>query len=127
MNARFYMTSLILLLFLSLTAGAVLHARDDKPKRPKKLYADGTYQAQSLGYSAEIIVRVTVKTGRIDQVRVHHQETLDLGASTYLPRRMVDLQTPDVDAFSGATVTSEAIVEAANKALKQAEEKAKRR
>jgi uncharacterized protein with FMN-binding domain len=80
---------------------------------------DGAYRGASLGYKSEIEVEVVVKAGRIESVRVtKEREDITHGSLTEIPRRIVEKQgLRDVDAVSGATMTSEAIVNAAAKAL----------
>ncbi len=83
---------------------------------------DGTYTGKSIGYSdsKDMEVDVTIRGGKIAEVKVRHQEKIDLNATEIIPRRIVDQQTLQVDGISGATVTSQAIVDGAFQALKQA-------
>lgn len=86
---------------------------------------DGTYRASSIGYEAEVYVEVTVKDHRIVSVRVtDHREKQYYASMTEIPRRIVERQSvKGVDAVSGATLTSEAIVNATAKALAAAMKK----
>jgi len=82
---------------------------------------DGTYPGSSIGYSGNIEVSVTVKDGRIEALQVtDHRETRALGATVAIPRRITEKQRFNVDAVTGATVTSDAIVSAAATALADA-------
>jgi len=83
---------------------------------------DGVYTGKSLGYAdtQDMLTLVTIKDGRIADVQVKHQEKIDLGATTIIPKRIVDTQSLKVDAITGATITSQAIVDGAFQALKQA-------
>jgi uncharacterized protein with FMN-binding domain len=81
---------------------------------------DGKFTGSTIGYSGEVVVTLTFSNGRIEDVKIGHEESMDLGACEVLARRIVDLQTPNVDAISGATVTSEAVVEAAFTAYENA-------
>jgi uncharacterized protein with FMN-binding domain len=83
---------------------------------------DGVYTGKSLGYAdtQDMLTLVTIKDGRIVDVQVKHQEKIDLGATTIIPKRIVDTQSLKVDAITGATITSQAIVDGAFQALKQA-------
>lgn len=83
---------------------------------------DGVYTGKSLGYSdtQDMLTTVTIKDGKIADVQVKHQEKIDLGATRIIPKRIVDAQSLKVDAVTGATITSQAIVDGAFQALKQA-------
>lgn len=83
---------------------------------------DGTYSGRSLGYAdtKDMVTTVTVKGGRIADIKVQHQEKIELGATTSIPQRIIAKQSLKVDAVTGATVTSQAIVEGTFQALKQA-------
>jgi uncharacterized protein with FMN-binding domain len=80
---------------------------------------DGVHTASSLGYAGEVHVEVTVKSGRIESLRVtQHQEKQFYSALTDTPRQIIEKQGfKGVDAVSGATITSEAIINATAKAL----------
>lgn len=83
---------------------------------------DGTYTGRSLGYSdkKDLEVTVTVRAGKIADVSVEHEEKIDLNATRVIPQRIIEEQTLQVDGVTGATVTSQAIIEAVFQALKQA-------
>lgn len=80
---------------------------------------DGKYTAESLAYAGPLHVEVAVKEGRILSVRVtKHGEKQFYGAMTDTPRQIVARQgVKGVDAVTGATMTSEAILNATAKAL----------
>jgi uncharacterized protein with FMN-binding domain len=63
-----------------------------------------------------------VRGGRLESVRVtDHKEKQFYSALTDTPRQLVDKQSiQGVDAVSGATITSEAIINATAKALANA-------
>ena len=63
---------------------------------------------------------VTIQAGRIVDVQVDHAEKIDLGATEIIPQRIVEKQSLQVDAITGATVTCDAIIEGVFRALKQA-------
>lgn len=90
--------------------------------------ADGVYAAHSIAYAGPLHVEVTVKGGRIESVRVtKHQEKQFYSALTDTPNQIVRSQgVKGVDAVTGATMTSEAILNATAKALAQGMQKAKR-
>lgn len=81
--------------------------------------ADGVYTANSIAYAGPLYVAVTVKGGRIESVRVtRHEEKQFYSALTDTPGQIVRKQSvKGVDAVTGATMTSEAIINATAKAL----------
>jgi uncharacterized protein with FMN-binding domain len=81
---------------------------------------DGTYTGTGYGHSGDVRAHVTVREGRIADVRLEHAEKADLGAKHILPRRILEAQSIEVDGITGATTTSNAILTAAYRALKQA-------
>ena len=83
---------------------------------------DGAFTGRALGYSdkKDLEVTVTIRAGRISDVSVKHEEKIDLNATRIVPQRMVEKQSVQVDGVTGATITSQAIVEGAFQALKQA-------
>ena len=50
---------------------------------------DGTYTGQSLGYVDDVTVTVTIRAGKITDVRVQHQEKIDQNATTIIPQRII--------------------------------------
>lgn len=91
---------------------------DDDALRTARL-RDGTFVADAFGYSDYIRATVTVRSTRIEEVKLEHQEKADLGARTILPKRIIEQQTVRVDGVTGATVTSEAIKTAVFQALRK--------
>ncbi len=83
---------------------------------------DGTYSGSSLSYVGDLAVDVTVQGGRITSVRVtKHKDKQYYSALTDTPKRIVEVQgLKGVDAFTGATITSQAIINATAKALARA-------
>ena len=82
---------------------------------------DGTYKDSSTGYAGPITVEVTVAAKRITGVRVsNHREKQYYASLVEVPANILAKQhVKDVDATMGATITSEAIVYATAKALRQ--------
>lgn len=81
--------------------------------------SDGTYTGTSTGYNGPMDVAVEVRGGRLDAVEVtRHQEKQFYSALEDTPRRILNKQNvQEIDAVSGATITSQAIVNAAARAL----------
>jgi iron complex transport system substrate-binding protein len=83
----------------------------------------GTYEGSAPGYHGEVAVAVDVdEGGAIAKIEVRHEETEGIGtvAAEKLPQRVVEAQSLGVDAVSGATVTSNAILAATASALEKA-------
>lgn len=81
--------------------------------------ADGTYNGRGAGFRGPMDVAVEVKDGKIVSVKVkRHREDMAFTAPTDIPEQIVEKQdVRRIDAVTGATVSSEAIVNAAAKAL----------
>ncbi|MBM4033586.1 MAG: FMN-binding protein [Planctomycetes bacterium] len=84
-----------------------------------KRVPDGTYRATMPAYAGPLEVAVTIAAGRIEEVKVTRTEDKQYYASlTAVPKQIVDKQSlKGIDAVTQATITSEAIVNAAAKAL----------
>lgn len=80
---------------------------------------DGTYPGKSLGYAGSVEVEVAVKAGRIKDIHVtQNPDRQYYRAVEDTIRRILNRQTVNgVDAVSGATFTSEAVIRASAKAL----------
>lgn len=83
--------------------------------------ADGTYRDSSTGYNGKLSVEVKVASGKLVSVDVtRHQEKQFYSALTDTPNQLIERQgVQGIDATSGATITSQAIVNATAKALAQ--------
>jgi uncharacterized protein with FMN-binding domain len=81
----------------------------------------GTYQDQSYGYAGNVRVEAVVKDHRLQSLRVTSlSDKQYYHAVDETIRRIVDRQSvKGVDAISGATITSEAVIRASAKALAQ--------
>jgi uncharacterized protein with FMN-binding domain len=80
---------------------------------------DGTYRGAAPAYAGDLQVEVTVQSGRLQDVKVvQHQEKQYYAAMTETPRKIIQKQgLQGVDATTGATITSEAIINATAQAL----------
>lgn len=82
--------------------------------------ADGTYTGSGTGFRGETSVSVTVKNGYITAIQVtdySDDERYFSRAETTIISEILAGQTPDVDAVSGATYSSNGIMEAVADAL----------
>ncbi|NLZ39608.1 MAG: FMN-binding protein [Firmicutes bacterium] len=83
---------------------------------------DGTYRGEGEGLKSTITVEVTVEGGKITSVEVvsgNDTEEYFAKAKKEVPQRIVEEQKIDVDAASGATISSEGIKDAVRNALQQ--------
>ena len=88
-------------------------------------WTDGIYTQTAEGKNGNFDVTVTIEDGSIASVEIgDNEETADKGgvAIEELPDEIVEAQSYDVDAVSGATVTSEAIEDAVARCLEEASE-----
>jgi urocanate reductase len=86
-------------------------------------FTPGTYKAEAAGIHGPVAVEVTFSKDKIEKIAVvSQQETPGIGtlAVDALPAKMVEVQSPKVDAVAGATITSNAIRTAVEACVKQA-------
>lgn len=86
----------------------------------EKLFTPGTYQAEAQGIFSPVKVLVKVSETEIETVLIDAGgETPELGgiAAESMSMKIIEAQTPNVDTVSGATITSNAIIQAATDAL----------
>jgi uncharacterized protein with FMN-binding domain len=83
---------------------------------------DGVHRGSASGYRGPVEVEVTVREGRIEAVRVvRHKEDRFLTALIDVPQHILEKQGVDrIDAVTGATISSEAVLNAAAAALADA-------
>jgi uncharacterized protein with FMN-binding domain len=100
-------------------AGASLAAVRGLKLLDLTVLGDGQYQGSSRGFRGDVEVQLTLKQGRIESVRVTREgEDREFDAMSSIPRQVVEKQgIAGVDAVTGATVSSEAVLNAAAKAL----------
>jgi len=83
-------------------------------------YPDGVHNGTAPGMMGNIEVAVTVNGGKIEKIDIlSHSETPGLSDPAFeqVPAAMIEAQGWEVDAVGGATVTSDALVEAVKNAL----------
>lgn len=90
---------------------------------PEGGYKDGTYRGSGTGFGGTITVQVTVSDGKITAVDILSAsgETGSYFASAQgVVSKVLSSQSPNVDAVSGATYSSNGIIQAVQNALSQA-------
>ena len=102
------------------------NAEETTPEVPKGRfpYPDGVYLGSGEGYRGETTVAVSLKDGTIDNIMVMNTEddTAYFKRAESLLKQVLQQQTTDLDAISGATFSSEGILEAIVDALEQAKQ-----
>ena len=86
-------------------------------------FTPGTYEGSARGMNGTLNVTVTVSENKIESIQVgDNGETVGYGdvAIDMIPQRIVDQQSLKVDTVAGATITSYAVMNAVESALKQA-------
>lgn len=94
-----------------------------KVEKTESGVTDGTYTAVAPGNNADVKVEVVIKDGKIESVKVvEHKETPGISdlALSDIPAKIVETQSLGVDAISGATMSSNAVLAAVEDCLKQA-------
>ena len=84
---------------------------------------DGDYEETVDGRNGKLTVKTTIKDGVISAVEVvENQETPEVAGAALekIPKAIVDAKSPGVDAVTGATITSNAIIDAVKLAVKEA-------
>lgn len=99
--------------------------RLEQGKKAAYSFTPGTYTGTAEGYGGEISAVVTVSEKRIESIEVTGDDETDgLGSRAVdeMPALMLEEQSYRVDGITSATISSTAVREAVEKALKQAEE-----
>jgi len=90
---------------------------------PAEGYTDGTYTGSGTGFGGTITVQVTVSNHKIVSINIldASSETASYFANAQgVISRIISSQSPNVDAVSGATYSSNGIISAVQNALSQA-------
>ncbi len=83
----------------------------------------GTYEASAKGHGGDVTAKVTVTEEKISDIKIDASEetpSLAEGAAKEITSRILDTQSLDVEAVSGATISSTAMIKAITKALEKA-------
>lgn len=96
---------------------------DNNNPEPSYIYRNGTYSASAYGYDGDVFVEITVENDVITSITARTEESDEWyfsSAQESVISQILSSQNTDVDAVSGATYSSEAIMEAVQKALNSA-------
>ncbi|MDZ7698640.1 MAG: FMN-binding protein [Deltaproteobacteria bacterium] len=109
--------SLVIFLILSGCAGPPVAER---PYGSASL-ADGVYEGSAMGWPNRAVVKVTISDHKIVDINVvEHWELQGEKAESVVIQRIIEQQTPHVDAVSGATNSSWVLMNAVEDALEKA-------
>ena len=102
---------------------AVKDAMKDFIQTDSTPLADGVYTGEATGYQGPLKLEVTIADGKIDDIKIlEHVETEGIGTKALkaVPERIIENQSIAVDALSGATSSSKAVLAAVTSALETA-------
>ena len=98
-------------------------APEPETEQANTIYNDGTYSVTKFGYDSDVVITVTIENDVITDVTASCQESdmyyFDV-AYPVLKSAILAAQSPDVDAVSGSTYSSNAIRDGVREALNQA-------
>ena len=108
-------------------AGSSAEADQTGPKSGSDVWRDGTYYATGQGGRfGGVPVTVVIKAGRISSVTLRANSETDAMAekarSVVVPQILKEQGVDDIDVASGATMTSDAIIDGVAQALERASE-----
>jgi len=85
-------------------------------------YEDGTYTGTGAGYGGKIVVEVDIVNGEIHEIRLtdHREDRAYLEQAMQVVDDIIASQSYEVDAVTGATLSSDGIITAVRRALRQA-------
>ena len=89
-------------------------------------YIDGTYYGEGMGNNGKIGVNVTIESGMISAIEIvklpDDADYFDVEKDgSKMTQQMIASQNAEVDTVSGATYSSEGLIDAVSAALKEAE------
>jgi uncharacterized protein with FMN-binding domain len=84
----------------------------------KNSLKDGIYDGKASVGPVKVLARVTIQNQRITNIHlIEHRNWKGEPAEDIIPKRIIDEQSTKVDAVSGATVSSAAIMNAVDDAI----------
>jgi uncharacterized protein with FMN-binding domain len=89
----------------------------------KNSLKDGIYDGKARVGPVKVLARVTIQNQRIKNIRLlEHRNWKGSAAENIIPHRIIDEQSTKVDAVSGATASSAAIMNAVDDAIQMAKQ-----
>lgn len=105
------------------TAAADASKAPESTQAAETLYTAGSYSASEQGFGGPVTVTLTVDDSKITDVKIEGgDETPNVGGAAFetLQKSVLDAQSGEIDAVSGATITSDAVKKAVADAISQA-------
>jgi uncharacterized protein with FMN-binding domain len=94
------------------------------PKRgpyDSDIVADGVYEGSAIVWPVKAVVKVAIENRRIARIDIlEHRTMLGGPAEEIIPARIIKKQSTNVDVVSGATMSSDAIMDAVQLAIEKA-------
>lgn len=88
---------------------------------PPNILKDGIYEGEAKDGPVKVITKVTIQNQRISIIELmEHRTWRGKAAETLIPDRIIAEQSTRVDAVSGATISSRAIMNAVEAAVRKA-------
>jgi len=106
-----------------LCSGCSLAPAIGGPVNHEKL-VDGSYEGSYEGVPNKAVVKVTIKDNKIVNIQIlEHRAWKGKKAELVIPRIIIEKQSTEVDAVSGATNSSRVIMNAVQRAIEKAYQK----
>lgn len=86
--------------------------------------ADGVYRGYYKSWPNKVIVEITIKENKIIDINLvkHTRSWIGKKVESIIPARIIETQSTDVDAVTGATNSSRVIMNAVEKAIGESNE-----
>ncbi|GMO53817.1 MAG: hypothetical protein Ta2G_12360 [Termitinemataceae bacterium] len=113
-------------IILSIAGCAGFSTIRDSGSRTVAVYENGTWEGEAEGYKGILKVLIRTVNSSIYEIKVlSHREDALLSADVFrqLSEQILETGSTELDAISGATITSEGFLNAVNDALKKASNK----
>jgi len=115
----FYLLNLLFLLFIYLLIGCndtdSITIKDVNLEKVK----DGTYKGEYKNFPVKVVVSVKVKNHQITEIKITKHRTGEGEKAEVIIEDVIRAQSLEVDAISGATISSKCILKAIENALEQ--------
>lgn len=108
----------------SMVAKYTTQNQEAKETEETYLWQDGTYEGTGTGFAGELTVSVTIEKGTITDIQLvdsGNDDAAYVNMAVGVIDKMLAAQTSEVDAVSGATFSSNGIMDAVAEALSLAE------
>jgi len=118
MKNRAFSNVLLIVVSFSLFFCTLLYAQETKQQ-----FKDGTYEGKSFKFPGIMKVSVTIKDSNIDDIKIltHLGPKKHTNMLKQLIDKIIKKQSTEVDAVTGATISSNALKKAVNDALLKAD------